>query len=114
MRQAGVLAAAGLLALEEGPKRLQEDHDNAQFLARQLAEIPGVGIQPNRVQTNIVIYSVKNAGLSSNHFLAALAKRSVLAVPVDAERVRMVTHLDVDRKDVETAASVVRDVLKPA
>src|SRR5215510_7400902 len=112
MRQAGVLAAAGLLALEEGPKRLQEDHDNAQFLARQLAEIPGVGIQPNRVQTNIVIYSVKNAGLSSNHFLAALANRGVLAVPVDAERVRMVTHLDVNRKDVETAASVVRDVVK--
>jgi threonine aldolase len=112
MRQAGVLAAAGLIALEEGPKRLQEDHDNAQFLARQLAEIPGVGLQLDRVQTNIVIYSVKNAGLSASDFLAALANRGVLAVPVDAERVRMVTHLDVNRKDVETAAAVVRDVLK--
>src|SRR5262245_29344838 len=112
MRQAGVLAAAGLIALEEGPKRLQEDHDNAQFLARQPAEIPGIGIQLDRVQTNIVIYSVKNAGLSSSDFLAALANRGVLAVPVDAERVRMVTHLDVNRKDVETAAAVVREVLK--
>jgi len=112
MRQAGVLAAAGLIALEEGPKRLQEDHDNAQFLARQLAEIPGIGIQLDRVQTNIVIYSVKNAGFSSGDFLAALANRGVLAVPVDTDRVRMVTHLDVNRKDVETAAAVVRDVVK--
>jgi threonine aldolase len=112
MRQAGVLAAAGLIALEEGPKRLQEDHDNAQFLARQLAEIPGIGIQLDRVQTNIVIYSVKNAGLSASDFLAALANRGVLAVPVDAERVRMVTHLDVNRKDLENAAAVVREVMK--
>ena len=112
MRQSGVLAAAGLIALEAGPRRLQEDHDNAQFLARQLAEIPGIGIQLDRVQTNIVIYSVKGAGYSSGDFLAALAKRNVLAVPVDADRVRMVTHLDVNRKDVETAAAVVRDVIK--
>src|SRR5690348_13776802 len=94
MRQAGVLAAAGLIALEEGPKRLQEDHDNAQFLARQLAEIPGIGIQLDRVQTNIVIYSVQNAGFSASDFLADLANRGVLAVPVHAERVRMVTRLD--------------------
>src|SRR5207244_3836161 len=59
MRQAGVLAAAGMIALEQGPKRLQEDHDNAQFLARQLAEIPGIGIDPSKIQTNTVIYSVK-------------------------------------------------------
>src|SRR5262244_541790 len=71
MRQAGVLAAAGLIALEKGPKRLQEDHDNAQFLARQLAEIPGIGIDPSNVQTNIVIYSVRKAGYSSSDFLAA-------------------------------------------
>jgi threonine aldolase len=110
MRQAGVLAAAGLIALENGPKRLQEDHDNAQFLARQLVEIRGIGINPERIRTNIVIYSVKKTGLSSTEFLAALAKRKVLAVPVDAERVRMVTHLNVNRQDVETAASAVREV----
>src|SRR5437867_10452289 len=63
MRQAGVLAAAGLVALEKGPRRLQEDHDNAQFLARQLAEVPGIGIDLSKVQTNIVIYSVKPGGL---------------------------------------------------
>ena len=80
--------------------------------ARQLAEIPGVGIDPAKVQTNIVIYSVKNAGFSSSDFLAALSKRKVLAVPVDADRVRMVTNLDVNRAGVETAAAAVREVLK--
>src|SRR5437016_6596525 len=81
MRQAGCLAAAGMIALEQGPKRLQEDHDNAQFLARQLAEIPGIGLDPSKVQTNIVIYNVTKAGFGSTDFLAALAQRNVLAVP---------------------------------
>jgi len=112
MRQAGVLAAAGMIALENGPKRLQEDHDNAQFLARQLAEIPGIDIDPAKVQTNIVIYSVKNAGFSTPDFLAAIAKRNVLAVPVDAHRVRMVTHLDVNRRDIEHAIAVIREVVQ--
>ena len=114
MRQAGVLAAAGLVALEKGPLRLQEDHDNAHFLARQLAEIPGIGIDPAKVQTNIVIYSVKPAGMSSADFLAALARRNVLAVPVDEHRVRMVTHLDVNRTDIENAVAAVRDLMRSA
>jgi len=112
MRQAGCLAAAGLIALEKGPARLQEDHDNAQFLARQLAEIPGISIDLSTVQTNIVIYSVKDAGLTSAEFLAQLAKLNVFAVPVDAHRVRMVTHLDVDRRAVENAIDIVRDVVR--
>src|SRR6516165_8594400 len=103
MRQAGVLAAAGLVALEKGPKRLQEDHDNAQFLARQLAEIPGIGLDPSKVQTNIVIFNVANSGRTSGDFLKAIAERGVLAVPVDNERVRMVTHLDVNRTQIEQA-----------
>jgi threonine aldolase len=111
MRQAGVLAAAGLVALEKGPKRLQEDHNNARFLARRLAEVPGIGLDPAKVQTNIVIFDLKKARRSSGDFLKALANRGVLAVPVDNERVRMVTHLDVDREDVEKAADVVKEVL---
>jgi threonine aldolase len=114
MRQAGVLAAAGLVALEKGPLRLQEDHDNAHFLARQLAEIPGIGIDPAKVQTNIVIYSVKPAGMLSADFLSALASRNVLAVPVDEHRVRMVTHLDVNRSDIENAVAAVREVMRAA
>jgi threonine aldolase len=107
MRQAGVLAAAGLIALEEGPKRLQVDHDNAQLLAKKLAAIPGIALDPAKVQTNIVIFSVKPSGRSSSVFLDQIREQGVLAVPVDNDRVRMVTHLDVDRADIEKAADLV-------
>ena len=95
MRQVGVLAAAGLVALEHGPTRLQEDHDNAQVLAKRLAAIRGIALDPSKVQTNIIIFSVKPSGLSASEFLSQIAAQGVLAVPVDAHRVRMVTHLDV-------------------
>src|SRR3989442_622593 len=65
MRQSGVLAAAGLIALEKGPKRLQIDHDNARFLARALAAIPGIAIDPEKVKTNIVIFGVAKPGWPS-------------------------------------------------
>jgi threonine aldolase len=111
MRQAGVLAAAGLVALEHGPKRLKEDHDNAQVLAQKLARVPGIALDPEKVQTNIVIFSVKPSGLSSSEFLSQIKSRDVLAVPVDRDRIRMVTHVDVSRREVETAADIVASVL---
>ena len=114
MRQVGVLAAAGLVALEHGPKRLQEDHDNARALARQLAAVPGVTLNAESVHTNIVIFSVRPSGLSSADFLSRLSAHGVLAVPVDGDRIRMVTHLDVTRQQVEAAAEVVRQVLGAA
>jgi threonine aldolase len=110
MRQAGVLAAAGIVALEDGPKRLQVDHDNAQVLARKLSDIPGIALDPAKVQTNIVIFSVKPSGLSSANFLSRCSARGLLGVPVDADRVRMVTHLDVDRSDMDKAAEIVDSV----
>jgi len=111
MRQAGVLAAAGLVALQEGPKRLAEDHDNAQMLAQRLARVPGIALDAAKVQTNIVIFSVRPSGLSSAEFLSQIGARGVLAVPVDDDRVRMVTHLDVTRRQVEEAAEIVASVL---
>ncbi|MEK6601793.1 MAG: beta-eliminating lyase-related protein, partial [Candidatus Binatota bacterium] len=111
MRQAGILAAAGLIALEKGPKRLHIDHANAKFLAEQLAQIPGIRINPAKVQTNIVIYDIQETGLSAADFLAELSRRKVLGVPVDAEKIRMVTHLDVDRNDVKKAAATIREML---
>ena len=107
MRQVGVLAAAGLVALEEGPGRLQQDHENAQVFAQRLARIPGIALDASKVQTNIVIFSVKPGNLSSADFLARTASLGVLGVPVDAARVRMVTHLDVSRTDIEKAAELV-------
>lgn len=111
MRQAGILAAAGLIALEKGPKRLHIDHANAKFLAEQLAQIPGIRLNPAKVQTNIVVYDIQETGLSAADFLAELSRRKVLGVPVDAEKIRMVTHLDVDRNDVEKAAATIREML---
>jgi threonine aldolase len=111
MRQVGVLAAAALVALEEGPKRLHVDHENAQYLAQGLAGLPRIGIQPEKVQTNIVIYDVGATGMSSGQFLQQLAARRVLGGPVDGRRVRMVTHLDVDRDDIEQALRVIGEVV---
>lgn len=110
MRQVGVIAAAAAVALEEGPKRLYLDHENAQVLAQGLANIPRIRIQPEKVQTNIVIFDVSEAGLASGEFLKRLAARKVLAGPVDGRRVRMVTHLDVDRSDIEQALKVIGEV----
>jgi threonine aldolase len=112
MRQVGVLAAAGLVALEKGPGRLHVDHDNARFLASQLESIPGIRLNAQKVQTNIVIFDVKNSGSSSGDVLRILGQRGVLAVPVDNDKVRMVTHLDVSRNDVARAASIVREVFQ--
>lgn len=111
MRQAGVLAAAGLVALEEGPKRLYIDHENAKILAEGLANIPRIGIDPAQVQTNIVIYDVHQSGLTSTEFLQKLAQRKVLGGAVDARKIRMVTHLDVDRRDVERAVQIIAQVI---
>jgi len=110
MRQAGVLAAAGLVALEEGPQRLYVDHENAKILAEGLANIPGIGIDPAQVQTNIVIYDIHQSGLSSTEFLQKIAQRKVLGGAVDARKIRMVTHLDVDRRDVERAVQIIAQV----
>jgi threonine aldolase len=111
MRQAGVLAAAALVALEEGPGRLWVDHENARALAAGLAAIPGISINPAKVQTNIVIFRI-NGRLSSAELLEELKKRGVIALPVDASRVRMVTHLHVERAGIDAAIAAVAEVMK--
>ena len=111
MRQAGVLAAAALVALEEGPKRLHLDHENAKLLAQGLANIPRIRIQAEKVQTNIVLYDVSETGMTSTEFLKRVGERNVLGGPVDARRVRMVTHVDVDRADIEQALRIIGEVV---
>ena len=111
MRQVGVLAAGALIALEEGPKRLHIDHENARFLAEGLASLPRIRIKPAKVQTNIVLFDVSETGWTSGEFLRRLSERKVLGGPVDARRVRMVTHLDIDRSDIEQALRMVGEVV---
>lgn len=109
MRQAGILAAAGLIALEEMPKRLHQDHANARLLAERLAAIPQVDIDPATVQTNIVIFKVR--GLTDvAPVLAALKQRGVLAGAAASDQIRFVTHNDVDRAACDRAAHVVAEL----
>src|SRR5918911_2951996 len=96
MRQAGVLAAAGLVALEESPKRLHEDHANARRLAEGLAEIDGIKIDPEQVVTNIVLFDVAETGITADEICARLQERNVLASGFGSSN-RMVTHYDVLR-----------------
>ena len=111
MRQAGILAAAGLLALEEGPKRLHIDHENANFLARGLAEIPGIKVETEKVVTNILFFDVSGSGLTAPEVSQRLKDRNVLANPYDAKLIRMVTHLDVDRAGCERALCALREIV---
>jgi len=111
MRQAGVLAAAGLVALEETPPRLPEDHANARRLAEGVAELPGVVADPEAVRTNIVIFDVSATGVAADEICARLKERGVLASGFGAS-IRMVTHYDVSRADVERALAALREVIR--
>ena len=110
MRQAGILAAAGLLALEDGPKHLHEDHANARMMAAKIADAP-VEIDLATVRTNIVIFTLPNKG-DAEAFEAKLKQRGILAGTVYRHSIRFVTHRDVDRAACEEAARVTVELLK--
>ena len=111
MRQVGVLAAAGIVALEKMTARLEEDHRNAQLLARGVAEIPGVKIDPEKVQTNIVIFDVGDTGVSADEMGSKLKERGVLISGISPREMRAVTHNDVSRQDCEAAVEAVKAVV---
>lgn len=110
MRQAGVLAAAGLVALEETPPRLPEDHANARRLAEGVAELPGVRIDLERVETNIVIFDVADTGLAADEICARLRGDHGVLASGFGTGVRMVTHYDVSCDDIERALGALRAV----
>jgi threonine aldolase len=114
MRQAGVLAAAGLIALEKMPARLHEDHANARFLATELAKLRGLRIDLKSVQTNILIVDVSGTGIDASDFARRLAERGLLIGSVNNEVVRFVTHMDVHRAACERAVDIVRSLLAQA
>ncbi len=111
MRQVGVLAAAGIVALEKMTARLAEDHVNAQFLAQSLAQIPGVAIDPEKVQTNILVFDIRDTGMDTAELSAKLKERGVLANGINAREMRMVTHKDVERGDIESALEHLKTIL---
>ena len=112
MRQAGVLAAPGLIALEQMPGRLAEDHANARYLAERFSHIPGIAVDPAKVQTNIVIFDIAATGLTPADFSARLHVKGVRMNGVSATAVRAVTHCDVNRADCEAAADAVATICR--
>lgn len=111
MRQVGILAAAGLIALEESPKILHVDHENAKLLATGAANIKGVSIDAERVATNIVIFDVSGTNLSSAEICAKLKEHEILASPFGSA-IRMVTHYDVSKEDIETTLKTLQEIIQ--
>jgi threonine aldolase len=111
MRQVGVLAAAGLIALEDSPRKLAADHANARFLAEGLARIPGIQIDVARVATNIVVFDVSGTRHAPAAISVLLKRHGVLMNAINDRQVRAVTHYDVTREDCAQALAAVAEVV---
>ena len=111
MRQAGILAAAGIYALERNIPRLKEDHDNARRLAELLNKVATVSVDVNHVETNIVIFDVVGSSRSASELVDALRKHGVLLNAVGKTTFRAVTHLGVDAQQIEQAGQTLFQVL---
>ena len=112
MRQAGILAAAGLIALEKMPARLHEDQANAKYLASELSKLPGIEIDLASVQTNIVVVEVAATGMSGTEFIRRVGEKGLKIGAGYGDAVRFVTHMDVNRADCDAAVGIVREMLK--
>ena len=111
MRQAGVLAAAGLPALEEMTKRLHIDHENARYLGQELAKIPAISIDQSRIHINLVFFTVDTPGFDHDGFVADMLARGVKINWPDGGLYRFVPHNDVTREDLDYALTVVKELL---
>ncbi len=112
MRQVGIIAAAGIYALDHHLERLKEDHQNAKRLAVSLKEFKGVSIDPKHVETNIVIFDVANTGMIGSQVAEAMKKEGVLIHAFGKTQIRLVTHLDVTAADIEIALKAFEKVLR--
>ena len=112
MRQVGVLAAAGLVALTKMVERLPEDHRNAKLIADRLARLDGIDIDPADVETNIIIFGVSKPGWDAPHLCLRLEERGVLAVAISRTHIRFVTHYDVTKADCEQAAGLIAELVE--
>jgi threonine aldolase len=112
MRQAGIIAAAGIYALDHHIERLREDHENAKRLALGLKEIKGVSIHPEHVETNIIIFDITGAGKTAFQVRDEMKKEEVLIHALGKTQIRLVTHLDVSREDIDTALNLFRKIFE--
>jgi threonine aldolase len=111
MRQAGVLAAAGIVSLNEMVDRLADDHTNAKKLALGLAEMPGISINPDHIRTNIVFFEVSREGMSPEEFLQKIDAEGIRMLPVGGRKVRGVTHYHITSADIDQALEVISKVM---
>lgn len=112
MRQAGIIAAAGIVALEHMVERLADDHDNARFLAEQMIGLPGVELDLGRVQSNIVIFELDPvSGFSPEQLIAAAERHGVLLSGMGERKVRAVAHYGISAEDMQVAAATLRKIL---
>ena len=114
MRQAGVIAAAGLVALKETPPLIEQDHVNARTLAEGMAEVPGLVIEPDAVETNLVFFRYEEGGIDPARFVSELAERGIL-IGGDRKGIsRACTHHQISAEDVKTALAAMREVAAAA
>jgi threonine aldolase len=112
MRQAGILAAAALYAIENNVERLAEDHANARRLAEALAELPGIRLDPSHVETNIIIFELDESLGPAAEFVQQLRERDVWVLATGPSHIRAVTHLDVSREQIDHAVTVFRELCR--
>ena len=110
MRQAGIIAAAGIIAMEKMVDRLKDDHANAKMLANGLARL-GVSVDPSQVQTNILIYDVSGLGIDADGWVSKMSEYGIKTGAVDANRVRMVTHRGIEKDDIESTVGVAEKII---
>ena len=112
MRQSGMIAAAGIYALDHQIDRMADDHANARLFAEKVANLSGISVDLETVQTNMIFFDVSGAGISAQQMEKGLAKQGVKISAVSGARLRAVTHLDISSDDIEDAADAVRAVLE--
>jgi threonine aldolase len=109
MRQAGIIAAGGIYALEHNIERLEEDNENARFFAKGIDNIPGIKINPDEIDTNIVLFTLES--LTAEEFSEKLLERGVRLSIMGRNLMRAVTHLDLNREDIIYAVKVIKDIM---
>jgi threonine aldolase len=112
MRQAGIIAAPGIVALGRMVERLSEDHKNARRLAEGIARVPGLSIDMNTVHTNIVYFDIDSGKITAEQLKKRLEEKGIMALPTGPTRFRMVTHYGVEANDIDLTVSALNDIMK--
>jgi threonine aldolase len=110
MRQAGIIAASGIIALEKMVDRLKVDHENAKILAYKISKIDGINIDLDRVQTNMVTFQLDDE-IDGNDFLEKINMQGILALSMSKNKIRLVTHYGIERKHIEKTAATIEESL---